>query len=235
MTTTPEQNRLRQLEAKIKGLPVQEVLLRRRELFRGAQREARQRWADLQVTLEQVKALRTIQAKPDLLAQSEQKRLSVVWARARELLGLVGEANPESDKFSEKLDTIKRTTRALSDDVKTTWGQVCQDHQDRANVWRPLAKQLSPKLFQCIQDLDRLLSPGTTSSPTSADMVRAIVDARRALASELASLAIDGPIEKFLRDAQAGNGDPKGLLDPRVLEYLDAHPVLWRSLRVVMI
>jgi prefoldin subunit 5 len=233
MTTLSDQNGLRQLVAKIKGLPVQTESLRRRQIFQGVQNNARQRRTELQTTMEQLKALRTIEGKPDLLADPEQNRFATVAARAREMLVLVGKTDLESSKFSEKLEAIKRTTKALSDDVETKWAQVCKEYQERANVLRPLAERLSPSLVQRIQDLDRLLRPGTKNPPTSDETVRSILAARKALASDIASLDIDGPVETFLRDTQTGNGDPKALLDPQVRDYLDAHPTLWKSLRVV--
>ncbi len=234
MSGRSQLNGLRQLEAKIRGLPNQDGLRIRRQLFRNAQVETRARRAELILALEQVKALRSIQASPDLLVESEQKRLSAARIRARELLDLVREVNPDSAKLSEKLDAIKRNAKALLEEVKTKWVKACEDHQDRANALRPLAEHLSPGLVQRIQALDRLMRLGTPSPPTSAEAVQSIVDARTAFAAEIASLALGGPIEAFLRDAQAGNGDPKALLDTRVREYLDAHPVLWKSLRVVL-
>lgn len=234
MTTPSEQNDLRQLEAKIKGLPVQDSLLRQRELFQGAREEVCERRGDLQGSLQKVRALRTIQGNPNLLAESQQRKLAAVRAKGRELLNLVGEANPESAKFGEKLEALKRAAKGLSDDVKTSWIEVCQGHQERANALRPLAQRLSPHLVQRLQDLDRLLGPGTLSPPTSATTVQAIVEARKALATEIASLNMDGPVETFLRDAQLGNGDPRALLDSQVREYLDDHPALWKSLRVVL-
>lgn len=234
MTAPSVQNGLRQLEAKIKGLPVQDALLRRRQLFRGAQEEARQRRADLQAALDQVKALRVIQANPTLMTESEQRRLAAARAKALELLDLVGEADPESVRFGEKFEAIKRASRALSEEVKTNWAHICQDHHDRANALRPLAERLSPSLALRLQDLDRLMRIGTTSPPTTVEALQAIVNARTALAAEIASLDMDGPIETFLRDAQTGRGDPKALFDPQVREYLEAHPALWKSLRVVL-
>jgi hypothetical protein len=234
MTTTSDRNSLRQLEAKIKGLPAQDALLRQRQLFRGAREEARQRLSDLQDALGQVQALRIIQGNPNLLADSQRKKLATVRAKGRELLNLVNEANPESAKFGEKLEAIKRTTKGLSDDAKTAWVELCQGHQERANALRALAQRLSPNLARCLQDLDQLLRPASTNPPTSAESVNAIVEARKALAAEIASLKIDGPVESFLREAQSGNGDPRALLDPTVREYLDAHPALWKSLRVVL-
>lgn len=234
MNGRTKQNGLRQLEARIKGLPNQDVLRSWRQLFRNAQVEVQERRAELQSALDQVKALRTIQAMPGLLIESQHKRIAAARSRARELLDLVGKTNPESHKLSEKLDAIKRTAKALVDDVKTEWAQVCQDHRDRADALRPLAERLSPRLVQHIQDLDRVMRPGMPHPPTAAETVRSIVDARTALALEIGSLDLDVPIEKFLRDAHSGNGNPQALFDPQVRAYLDAHPVLWKSLRVVM-
>ena len=157
MTTTSDQNSLRQLEAKIKGVPAQDALLRQRHLFRGAREEALLRRVDLQQVLDQVQALRTIQGNPNLLADSQRKKLATVRAKGRELLNLVGEPSPESAKFGEKLEAIKRTTKGLSDEAKTTWVELCQGHQERANALKALAQHLSPSLVQCLQDLDEFL------------------------------------------------------------------------------
>ena len=189
---------------------------------------------DLQDALEQVQALRSIKGNPNLLADSQRKKLAAVRAKGRELLNLVGEVNPESGKFGEKFEAIKRTTRGLSDEAKMGWVEFCEGHQERANALRALAQHLSPSLVQCLERLDQLLRPGGATPPTSATSVQAIVEARKALAVEIGSLKIDGPVGEFLRDAQTGNGDPKALLDPTVCEFLDAHPTLWKSLRIVL-
>lgn len=226
-------NLLRQLEAKIKGLPIQDALLRRRQTYLNSQEEAQRHRVGLEVVLKQIQALRAIQGKPDLLADAQDKRFSAVRARAREIGTLLSEAAPDNKKFSEKLEHIKRAGTLLSDEVKDNWRQLGDDHRNRASAFRPLAQRLSDSLGQRIQELDRLLAQGS-APPTDTKAVQAIVDARRGLDAEIASLEMDGPIETFLQEAQAGKGDPKALLDPQVREYLDAHPQLWKSLRVVL-
>lgn len=233
MTPSSQANLLRQLEAKIKGLPIQDALLRRRQTYLKSQEEAQRHRAGLEVVLEQVQALRTIQGRPDLLADAQDKRFNAVRARAREISTLLSDAAPDNRKFSEKLEQIKRASTLLSEDVKESWRQLGEDHRNRASVFRPLAQRLSPNLGQRMQELDRLLAQGS-APPTDTRVVQAIVDARRGLDAEIASLRMDGPVEIFLQEAQAGKGDPKALLDPQVREYLDAHPQLWKSLRIVL-
>ncbi|GAB3647297.1 hypothetical protein [Ramlibacter alkalitolerans] len=233
MTPLSQANHLRQLEAKIKGLPIQDALLRRRQTYLKSQEEAQRHRAGLQVVLEQVEALRTIQGRPDLLAEAQHKRFGAVRARAREISALLNEPAPDNRKFSEKLEQIKRAGTLLSDEAKEIWRQLGEDHRNRASIFRPLAHRLSPNLGQRMQELDRLLAQGN-APPTDSNVVQAIVEARRGLDAEIAALRMDGPIETFLQEAQAGRGDPKALLDPQVREYLDAHPQLWKSLRVML-
>lgn len=65
--------------------------------------------------------------------------------------------------------------------------------------------------------------------------MQAALQARADLSSEIGRMNTNGPVETFLREALAKNGDPRALLDPAVREYLDQHPALWRSLRVSLV
>jgi len=233
MTVT--QNGLRELEAKIKGLPVQDSLLRRRQLLRATTDQVQQRQAELQEAIEQTKALRTIQDDQSLLANVERKALAASRSKAQELLNLVTQPDQENNEISARLEAIKRACKSLSDGVKTDWAQACMEHQERANAFKPLAQRLNVSLLARIEQLEKLLIINSRSPPTALATVQAIMVARKALAAEMATLDMTGPIETFLRAAQNHNGDPRALSDPQIRDYLDAHPALWKSLRVVLI
>ena len=232
MTVIP--NGLRELEAKIKGLPIQEALLRRRERLHGTKDQVQQRQAELQDGVEQAKALRIFQSDQSLLADAERRALATVRNRAQELLTLVTQPDQDNNEVSTKLDAIKRAVKTLSDLVKVNWSQACQEQQGRADALKPLAQHLSSNLLSRITQLEQLLQANSTSPPTATPTVRAMAEARKALAAEVATMKMTGPIEVFLRDAQNRRGDPRALLDPQVCEYLNAHPALWKSLRVVL-
>lgn len=231
---TATRNGLRELEGKIKGLPVQEALQRQRQLLRSTRENVRQRESELKAGIGQLNALRTMQADQSLLASAEQKALATAKSKAQELLNLLAQADQDNNQVSMRLEAVTRAARGLSDAVKANWVQACQVHRERAEALKSLAQQLSPNLLACIGELERLLQANDAVPPADPATVQAIVTARSALDAQVAALEMNGPVETFLRHAQNGNGDPQALLDPQIRAYLDANPALWKSLRVVL-
>lgn len=225
-------NRLRQLEAKIKGQPMQDALMRQRKLFNRTQEELQQHLFNIQDVLARAHAMRAIRIDAKLLHDAEQRRLNTVRSRAREISDLLAKPNCEAKDVSEKLEGIKRAYGAFSEDVKGSWREFSEEWHSRASAFKSLAQRLSPDLLQCIETLERLARGA--EPPREPDTVQALVSARKAFQQAVQSLKIEGPVESFLRDAQAGQGDPRALLDPVVQQYLNEHPQLWNSIRVVL-
>lgn len=231
MTTTTERNRLGQLAAKIRDLPVQDALKRRRQLYGNATAEAQACRQELDTALNQVRALRTIRADPDRLSESERKRRSTARLRSEDLQQLLDGRDVDQARISEKFENIKRSTRGLLSEAKADWVELCQAHQERASLFRALAEQIDLAAAQRIGVLARQLQPDA-APPTSLEAVQAALQTRLDLSAEIERMNTNGPIEQFLRDALARRGDPRALFDPVVREYLDAHPSIWTSLRV---
>lgn len=225
-------NRLRQLEAKIKGQPRQEALMRQRKLFSRTQEEVQRHFSDVQDVLARAQAMRAIRNDTQLLLDAEQRRLNTVRVRARDIRTLLAKPDCESKDVSEKLEGIKRACAALSEDVTGSWRQFSDECNSQVGAFRSLAQRLSPGLTQRIETLERLVQGA--EPPREPEAVQALVSAREAFQQDVQSLKIDGPVESFLRDAQAGQGNPKALLDPAVQQYLNEHPQLWNLLRVVL-
>lgn len=232
---TATRNGLRELGAKIKGLPIQDALRGRRQLMITTRAHVEQRKAELETALEQLAALRLLQADQTLLAEAERRCLAAAKSKAQELLKLLAQTTQENNEVSAPLDAIKRAGKSLSDGIGTQWSEACQGYLARARALKPLAPQLNAKLLVCIEDLERLLGPYSAAPPTSPTAVQAIAAARAALDAEVGGMAMNGPVETFLRNAQNRCGDPKALFDEEVLAYLNAHPALWKSLRVVFV
>lgn len=233
MTTTDEQNRLDVLAARIRGLPVQDALKRKRQLYSNAAAVAQKCLQEINGAFEQVRALRTIRGASDLLAESEMKRRSSARLRAVELERLLDGKDVDQGKLSEKFESLKRSTNGLLTEVKTDWVALCDAHRERASLFKALAEQIDAAAAQRIDALSRRLRP-EAALPTAPEAVSAAVQARADLAAEIEKLNTSGPVESFLRDAIARRGDPKALLNPAVRNYLDAHPSLWESLRVTL-
>jgi hypothetical protein len=235
--TTQSRNKLRELEAKVKGLPDQSALVRRHQLFRNAQTQAQQRVAEFQLTQKQIKALRAIRADASVLLDIEERRLSSAREKASELVSAMEKADPDSGKLGERLEAIKRTGKALADDVQSNWARFCEEQRDYATALRPLADRLSPELARRIVELTDLLISVASNAPTSIDVAQRFTDARKALDEEVASLNlnVDAPIVRFIQEAQVGMGDPRALFDAQIRKYLDENPTLWKSLRVTLV
>lgn len=225
-------NRLRQLEAKIKGQPRQAAFMRQRKLFRRTQEEVQQHFSGVQDVLARAQAMRAIRSDAQLLLDVEQQRLKIVRLRARDISTLLAKPDCESKDVSEKLEGIKRAYAALSEDVRRSWRKFSDECNSQIGAFRSLAQRLSPSLTQRIETLELLVQ--SAEPPCEPEAVQALVSAREAFQQDVQSLKIDGPVESFLRDAQAGQGNPKALLDPAVQQYLNEHPQLWTLLRVVL-
>jgi hypothetical protein len=233
MIATEEQNRLDVLAAKIRGLPVQDAFRRKRQLYTNATAAAQKCLQDLNDALQQVRALRTIRGESELLVDSESKRRSSARLRAEELKRLLEGNEIDQGKVSEKFDSLKRSTTSLLTDVRTDWTQLCNSHAERASLFKALAQQIDVAVALRIEALSRRLR-ADSAVPTAAEDVSAALQVRADLAAEIEKLNTTGPVETFLRDAIVGRGDPKALLNADVRDYLDAHPSLWQTLRVVL-
>src|SRR5260221_11662403 len=107
MSDAAGQSGLRDLEARIKSLPDQERLKRLRDLFRNTEAQTRERRDGVRSVLNQIKALRAIEADSHLLEAEEKACVSGAQAKAGELVGLITITSPDSNKIGARLDTIK--------------------------------------------------------------------------------------------------------------------------------
>lgn len=224
---------LRALEAKIRGLPNQDTLQRRRQIVRSTQDQVRGLQSELILNLQRVNALRIAQDNSDLLESNVKRALASASAKTMELLALLRKDDFDGRKISEKFDAIKRATKSLADDTGTGWADICNEYTDQANAIRPIAERLSPRLLARIQELDGLLAGKRNTPPNSVTFARSVVDAWRAITIEIESLAIKPAVKQFLNDAKNGTGDPKSIIDPEIRTFLDTYPLLWKSLYVV--
>jgi hypothetical protein len=223
---------LRELETRIKSLRDQEQLKRLRDIFRNTQAVTQERRDGVSSALNQVKALRTIEADSRLLQAEERTCVSAAQARAGELVVLIGTPSPDSSKIGARLEAIRRATTSATNAVSTTWSGICGQYEERVKALRPLAEKLSPHVLVPMDALVRLLRSHGGSPPTSSTAVQSLLDAIAAFNTAIKSMKIDGPIGQFLRDASTGGADPKALFEPEIRKYLDDNPALWAALRV---
>lgn len=228
--TTSDGNRLAQLAAKLRGLPLQDELKHRHRIFVKAADDARLRRQELEVVLFQVRALQAIRGDSTLLSEPETKRRADARLQAKDLEQSLTSADLDQNKVSTRLDSYKRSTESLRKQVQADWKSVCEAHRARASLFGSLARRLNPDSAKRIEELSKELLPDDV--PASPGAAQAALRARAELAEVVAKMNTNGPVERFLQDAIAGRGDPKAFLVPEVRAYLDAHPTLWSSLRV---
>jgi hypothetical protein len=227
-------NGLRQLEAQIKGLPDQEALKSQLEVFRNVANTAAERFAEFTKGKQQLKALRQISGDPSLL-QSELDRWQRVGSNnSRDIARLLNSSSPEQSQITPKLAALSRMTTELKDRAATEWRVLCEAHQERAQTFKTLAERLDPKAARQLQEAAMFMRPGVTPLPTEELNIQIAIDARETLNRIMGSLQIEGPVERFLQAALQGTADAADLLDEQVQAYLNEHPSLWRSLKVVL-
>lgn len=227
-------NGLRQLEAQIKGLPNQETLRSQLEVFRNVAKTAEERLAEVKMGAKQVNALRQIAQSPSLLKSELERWQKQGSNNSRDIVKLLNGAASEQAQITTKLTALTRMTTEVKSRTSDEWQSLCIAHQERAHTFKALAERLDPSAAKRLQDAAMLMRPSLTPLPTEDSTIRIAIEARETLTQIMGSLKIEGPVESFLQNALQGTAEPKSLFDPQVKAYLDAHPALWLSLKVVL-
>lgn len=227
-------NRLEYLEAQINGLPDQEALRSQLEIFNNVATSARERLVEFNKGKIQVGALRKISGTPSLLQTEFDRWQKVATNNSREITKLLNSPTPEQSQITPKLASLSRMTTEMLDRTENEWRSLCLAHQERAQTFKSLADRLDPHAAKELQEAAFRLRPGISVLPTNDEDIQIAIDAKETLNRIMGSLQIEGPVESFLQAALQGTAEAKSLLDPQVLAYLDEHPSLWRSLKVVL-
>lgn len=227
-------NGLDYLEAQINGLPDQEALRSQLEIFNSVANTASDRLVEFNKGKSQLSALRKISGSPSLLQTEFDRWQKVATNNSREITKLLKTPTPEQSQITPKLAALSRMTTEMLERTENEWRSLCDAHQERAQTFKSLADRLDPVAANKLQEATFRLRPGISALPTNDEGIQIAIDAKETLNQIMGSLQIEGPVESFLQAALQGTAEARSLLDQQVLAYLDEHPSLWRSLKVVL-
>jgi hypothetical protein len=227
-------NGLQQLQAKIESLPNQTILQSKLEFFRNVKDLSDQLSLDLFDSMQKLNALRVITRSSIFLkVDLEDCQVSVRNVANEISVSLISE-RPNSDQVSKKIAVMNNAVSNFLKKINTKWIDLCRAHQERVATFKPLVEKLDKVAFNKLREIELAIRPESTALPTTEEGIEVVANVLDSLTTIMNSLKIDGPIETFLQASLNGEGDPRALLDLNLQRYLDEHPAIWRSLKVVL-
>jgi hypothetical protein len=225
-------NRLERLADKISGLPQQEALTSKKKILEATVQKVDNHRIDLTKYRRQADALRKIRNDAQLLTEDERNALRTTQQRTRGISTLISQAEIDQRALNDSLEQLKRTNSNFKNQTNNAWLEACQQARERAEPLIEIAQKIEP---EAARRLRQSLAPFFKEAvPETLRDIETISSAQAALSEEFKKLPIDGKIGAFLKDAIAGEGNPRTLLDADVQGFLNSHPNLWGSLRVTM-
>jgi hypothetical protein len=233
MTTIKNRNLLERLEDKISGLPQQEALAGKKKIFDAMKEKINNHRDDLTKYRRQADALRKVCNDVHLLMADERTAIRVTRQRVRGISTLISATEIDQRALNESLESLKRTNLTFKSQAATAWQATSKQASERAEPLIEIAQKIEP---EAARRLRQSLAPFLKEAvPETLEDVEALSSAQTTLSEEFKKLPVDGRIGAFLKDAIAGKGDPRVLLDADVQDFLDSQPNLWTSLRVTML
>jgi hypothetical protein len=227
-------NKLLKLEDHLKSLPKQNILQSQVNIFETVISQISMRIDEYKSILNKIISLREISDDESLLINNEIRCKSSLKSTTGEISNLLNFEVVNADLVQGKLTSINRSISNLSADIGNEWLAICNSHKDRVSTFTPLVTRIDASSSARLKEVEFAIRPGVTSIPETDEDIKVIIDAKNALTVIMTSLKIGGPVEKFLQDAINGNGNPQSLSEPEVLAYLNNHPTMWNSLKVVL-
>jgi hypothetical protein len=227
-------NGLLKLEDRIKSLPKQTILQSQISIFNNFSQLTSIRNQELSKAIVELKSLRLISSNKKLMDQDEDRCKQTVKKLIDEASSLLKVEVVNGDGLHSKLNSIARSISNLSNEILREWTEICHSYQERILTFKPLVSRINANVASQFKDIESLIRPGVTPLPINDEAIQAVIDSRLSLTTLMSSLKIDGSVETFLQASLRGDGDPKALLDPDVIAYINANPTMWKSLKVVL-
>jgi len=226
-------NKLQKLESQLNSLPIQTLLNSNASLFNNVINSIESQGIEIDTAVQKLSALRVIKKIPNLLKNERQLFRSSVSKISSEITLLINAQQPISDQVSSKVSALKRTVQSLTFKINEDWNNLCNSHNEQVAEIKPLIERLDVKAFIQLRKVESALSPGLDALPITEEGMQVVIDAIEWTRTIVSTYGIADSVQVFLQASRIGEGDPKCLLEPEVQKYLESHPSMWNSLKVV--
>ena len=225
-------NKLSTLAAQIRDEPNQDGFRQSKTQFKTIADKAEVVLKDLQEVGQQLLALEEI-IEDDSIRVASSQNLNNIHKSAVTIAKLINATTPASNQIiSPQINSLTENILAISNQATSYWTNASSSEVELSETFIELTSYYDPEAKKRIQETLAKFINVISSIPTSRNEINLYKSAKVALKDAMTGLNLDGPASSFLLSAMNGSGNPKDLLNKEVVEFLNQHPTLWKSLKV---
>jgi hypothetical protein len=139
---------------------------------------------------------------------------------------------PSNNAISAQISSLNLNITEISNRVNNYWQGISASEVEISETLIELTGHYDPKSQNRIKASLAEFKNTIASIPSTKNQINSYKSARESLKNSRSGLSIEGPASSFLLDALNDSGNPKDLLDQNVVDFLNQHPILWKSLKV---
>jgi|GEM_PF-4661056 len=225
-------NKLSLLSAQIRDEPNQDGFRLRKNQYKIIADQVEAILNNLLDTGRQLSALVAI-SDDESIKNSSNNNINIINNAAAALSKLVGSNSPPSNNaISAQISSLNFNITEISNRVNYYWQSMTASEVELSETLIELTGHYDPKSQNRIKATLAEFKNAIASIPSTQSQINSYKSARVALKNSRSGLNIEGPASSFLLDALNDSGNLKDLLDQNVVDFLNQHPILWKSLKV---
>lgn len=225
----PNTNALRRLAQQFEALPRQQELKQAKIHLRTTCQKVTENADSLAASFGRIATLREMQEQPTLLAAELAQKVKTLRTTVQ-ILGQQVQAAGGTDRLTGALDTLSKTSKAVSEQVAQAWSTADTEILDATQALIDLTGRYDATAQRTLQQA--LTRFKATRNPQDAEGVASYRRARAEMQQARMALNIPGKVGQFLSESARGTGSARALLEPEIQAFLQAHPALWPRLTV---
>jgi hypothetical protein len=225
----PNTNALRRLAQQFEALPRQQELKQAKIHLSTTCQKVTENADSLEASFGRIATLREMQGQPALLAAELAQKVKTL-RTTTQILEQQVQAARVTERLTGALDTLSKSSKALSDQVAQAWNTADTEILDATQALIDLTGRYD---VTAQRELQQALTRFKASrNPQDAEGVAHYRRARAEMQQARMALNIPGKVGQFLSESVRGTGSARALLDPEIQGFLRAHPDLWPRLTV---
>jgi hypothetical protein len=225
-------NKLSILAAQIRDEPNQEGFRLRKNQYKIIADQVEEILKNLLESGRQLSALVAISDDVSIKASFKNNLSSINNAAVVISKLLSANSPPTNNAVSAQISSLKHNIAEISNRVSNDWQGISTSEVELSETFIELTGYYDPKSQNRIKSALTEFKKVISSIPTTQNQIKSYKSAKELLKKSRAGLNIEGPASSFLLDALNDSGNLKDLLDQSVVDFLNQHPILWKSLKV---
>lgn len=225
-------NKLSLLAAQIRDEPNQDGFRLRKNQYKKIADEVEVILKSLLEIGRQLSALVAISDDPTIKNLSN-NNLSSINKTAVVISTLVSANSPPTNNaISTQISSLNHNINDISNRVSDYWQNSSNSEVELSETFIELTSYYDQKSHNRIKVALAEFKNVIAAIPSNQNQINLYKSTKASLKDARSSLNIDGPASSFLLDAINDSGNLKDLLDQKVVDFLNQHPILWKSLKV---